>query len=291
MYRNLLVPLDGSQRAAAVLPVAAALATATNGQVRLVGVVPGHEPGRRKILDLEEDLGRDGFELAQRGLLAGSDVLVGDPAETLVRLVELHGYDLVVMATHGRHGLARIVRGSVAGTVLRRSPVPLVLFRPDGAPISGQLSTLLVPLDGTPGSAVALTAATALAKAAGARLVLVHVVAPVPAWVYSAEDTAATTLSDATWDGMVVRGANTFLGEVRDRLREEQVAVETIVRLGDVSRRLRAAADEVQADLIVMSTHALVGPKRTLLGSVADALVRESGRPVLLLRRQQDGAR
>jgi nucleotide-binding universal stress UspA family protein len=291
MYRNLLVPLDGSQHAAAALPVAAALATATRGQIRLVGVVPGHEPSRRKILDLEQDLARDGFELAQRGLLAGGDVLVGDPAETIVRVVELHGYDLVVMATHGRHGLARIIRGSVAGTILRRSPVPLVLFRPGGATLSSRLATLLVPLDGTPGSAVALSAAAALARAANARLVLVHVVAPVPGWVYAAEDTAATTITDATWDGMVVRGANTFLGEVRDRLRDEQVAVETIVRLGDVPRGVRAAADEVQADLIVMSTHALVGPKRTLLGSVADALVRESGRPVLLLRRQQAGAR
>jgi nucleotide-binding universal stress UspA family protein len=289
MFRNLLVPLDGSPHAAAALPVASALATATSGQVRLVGVVPGHEPGRRKILDLEQDLERDGFELAQRGLLAGTDVLVGDPAETIIRLVELHAYDLVVMATHGRHGLGRILRGSVAGAILHRSPVPLVLLRPGGV-TPRQLETLLVPLDATPGGAVALSAASALARAAHARLELVHVVAPVPVWAYAAESTAATSVSDATWDRMVEGSAKAFLLEVSRRLRDEQFVVDSTVRLGDIPHAITAVADEVQADLIVMSTHALAGPKRTLLGSVADALVRGSGRPVLLLRRNQAAA-
>jgi nucleotide-binding universal stress UspA family protein len=48
-------------------------------------------------------------------------------------------------------------------------------------------------------------------------------------------------------------------------------------------------ADEVDADLVVMSTHALTGPVRTLLGSVADAVVRTGRHPVLLVKRETAG--
>jgi hypothetical protein len=54
---------------------------------------------------------------------------------------------------------------------------------------------------------------------------------------------------------------------------------------GEVPDTIHAVAEETDADLIVMSTHALTGPARTVLGSVADAVVRTSRHPVLLARR------
>ena len=54
---------------------------------------------------------------------------------------------------------------------------------------------------------------------------------------------------------------------------------------GQVVNAIERLADDVDSDLIVMSTHALTGPARAVLGSVADELVRTSNRPVLLVRR------
>jgi nucleotide-binding universal stress UspA family protein len=66
--------------------------------------------------------------------------------------------------------------------------------------------------------------------------------------------------------------------------------LDRIARAGGIEGTILAVADEVEADLIVMSTHVLKGPARTLLGSVADAVVRTARQPVLLIRRAVPGA-
>jgi nucleotide-binding universal stress UspA family protein len=83
------------------------------------------------------------------------------------------------------------VLGSVAERVVAASPVPVLLLRPGGRAMTA-LRTILVPVDGSPGGALALASAIALAEAANARLVLVQVVVPVlayrtgGAWIYGA---------------------------------------------------------------------------------------------------------
>jgi nucleotide-binding universal stress UspA family protein len=57
-------------------------------------------------------------------------VLMGDPVEEIVNYVRKNGISLVIMGTHGRKGLDRVVLGSVANRVVRRSPVPVVTINP-----------------------------------------------------------------------------------------------------------------------------------------------------------------
>ncbi len=57
-------------------------------------------------------------------------VIPGDPAEEIVRYIEEHGIDLVVMGTHGRKGLDRVLFGSVASHVVTTSPVPVMTVNP-----------------------------------------------------------------------------------------------------------------------------------------------------------------
>jgi hypothetical protein len=71
------------------------------------------------------------------------------------------------------------------------------------------------------------------------------------------------------------------------RLRADGLAIEGVAPIGDVAPTLIMEAEQQAVDLIVMSTHALVGPKRSLLGSVADQVVRTAGCPVLLVRRSE----
>ena len=83
-------------------------------------------------------------DLAQAGEVC--TVVVGEPAEALLRAAEQYGADVLVMGTHGRYGLNRWFGGSVAETVARRADLPVLVVReasvqePDGAPDSEQLT-------------------------------------------------------------------------------------------------------------------------------------------------------
>lgn len=57
-------------------------------------------------------------------------LLTGDPAAALVRLAEEENADYIVMATHGRRGLSRLLMGSVAEAVVRRAPCPVLTLKP-----------------------------------------------------------------------------------------------------------------------------------------------------------------
>jgi nucleotide-binding universal stress UspA family protein len=155
------------------------------------------------------------------------------------------------------------------------------------------LRTILVPVAGSSGGAHALASAVALAAAANARLVLMRVVVPLlayqtgDAWIYG-----AGLYVDPVRDDEALAAAKCYTAALADRLRSTGVRAESAAVIGgagtpstSIVEGIIAAADRVDADLIVMSTHAHTGPARLLLGSVADALVRRADRPVLLVRR------
>lgn len=70
---------------------------------------------------------------------------------------------------------------------------------------------------------------------------------------------------------------------VRDRVRGK-APFQAMVRTGDPARTIIAAANEIEADLIVMATHGYKGVQRLLIGSVAESVIREAARPVLTIR-------
>lgn len=59
-----------------------------------------------------------------------TSVILGDPAEKILRYIKSEGIDLVIMGTHGRKGLDRILFGSVADRVIKMSPVPVMSINP-----------------------------------------------------------------------------------------------------------------------------------------------------------------
>ena len=69
----------------------------------------------------------------RRSLRVQPAVAVGTPVVEILRAAQVKGADMIVMATHGRTGLARIVTGSVAEQVVRRAPCPVVTVRPTEA--------------------------------------------------------------------------------------------------------------------------------------------------------------
>jgi nucleotide-binding universal stress UspA family protein len=121
----LAVPLDGSELSESVLPVATSLAQAIQGELLLVTVVESAGDLGEGYLD--EVCGR----IDPAGPRVTGVVRAGDAAQEISATADEHGVAAVVMATHGRTGLARLALGSVAEGVVHRSTVPAVLLRPE----------------------------------------------------------------------------------------------------------------------------------------------------------------
>lgn len=281
--KHLLVPLDGSSLAESVLPVARMLARAMDADVTLFTAMSAYAPGStREPIDYLE-------QVAQRERAYGVEVRaafrVGDPAPQIHELLRASAFDLIVMATHGRSGPARGMFGSVADRIVQSSSVPVVLLHPNHHELT-QLRTVLVPLDGTPGGAVALGTAVALARAAGARLVLVRASVPLPLWIYDPTlgiDTGP--FIDPMWAEDARRAAEAYVVGMASRLEQAGLSAQGLAISALPAAGIVAAATQVDADLIVMSTHARTGALRSVLGSVADEVVRKSQRPVVVVRR------
>ncbi len=254
-------------------------------------VLPGpYMPGDIASQAAEAELERIAAELRGDGTSVAVIVSGGDPADEILRAVAAQGADLIVMRTHGRSGVSRAVLGSVAEHVLSRSRVPVVLVRPGGRRLNA-LQTVLVPVDGSPGGAVALGTAVGLAKATGAALKLIEVVVPIARYIYSDFGWGGAVYVDPAWDEDALASARIYVAGITARLRTAGVSVDGDVDFAPlVADTIVSHAESAPADLIVMSTQALTGPARALLGSVADDVVRHAHCPVLLLHRPADVA-
>jgi nucleotide-binding universal stress UspA family protein len=282
MFSKLLVPWDGTPESAVALPPARTLAGKTGASLTLMRVLPD----RGSSSDQDEQLARSDLERVAReigadGVAVELVVRRGDPAAEILAEASLQRAEMIVMGTHGRHGVERAILGSVAERVIAGAAVPVLVQRPGGHRVA-KIETILVPVDGTPGGALALSAAVGLARPFGARLVLVNAVVPTAAyaWPYSGYSTY-----DPTWDEETRDAARAYVTGLAERVKKAGLAAEGRAPVGYAAPQIEQTADEVDADLIVMSTHALTGPARAILGSVADAVVRESQRAVLLVRR------
>ena len=145
MATHVLVPVDGSEQSWAALEHA--LETFEGERITVLNVVDpmtdvyaGMDDGfydagaHGRAVDRGEELLEQARERAEQSGDLSSTVLEtaaesGRPARTIVAYAENHDVDHVVMGSHGRSGVSRILMGSVAETVMRRSPVPVTVVR------------------------------------------------------------------------------------------------------------------------------------------------------------------
>ena len=200
LYRTILVPLDGSSFSERALPTATALARATGAGLVLVraasasvppgGIRPTYRAGRfkKKTFTSPPTSGAPAFRRHRSGrsrrqsftwtasptawpnkACGRAAVPYAAAAEGILTEIDVQSADLVVMCTHGRSGLGRWIFGSVAEEVLAHSPVPVLLVRPTGTPVTLSAEPgkfrLLVPLDGSAFAEAALPHAAKLAQA------------------------------------------------------------------------------------------------------------------------------
>ncbi len=140
MFTKILVPLDGSSLAEAVLPSAKALAKAVGAEVLLLRVAlahvfPGANPTDEEVRVVEEAeayIETLAHMLAAEGLQVSHAVRYGKAAPEIIEHIAFNQVDLVAMSTHGRSGLSRLVMGSVAEEVVRHAQAPVLLVRAHG---------------------------------------------------------------------------------------------------------------------------------------------------------------
>jgi nucleotide-binding universal stress UspA family protein len=143
MYKKILVRLDGSELAEAVLPHVCALAECMKAEIVLLRVMivpiydytvfdPRLDVTLRGQVETETTmyLEQKATELRQSGFTVTTQFGEGEIAETILSIADQVQADLIAMSTHGRTGLARVVFGSVAEAVLHKARIPILLIRP-----------------------------------------------------------------------------------------------------------------------------------------------------------------
>ena len=289
MLKTILLPLDGSPLAERALTYATVLARRSEATIALVEAVrartlPGIDPSDAQVEltgQAEAYLQSVAERLSADGTKAEVHVCYDEPVRAILGTAERQRADLIVMSTHGRGGLSRMLYGSVADQILRRARIPVLLVPSivDHAwPTEGPLS-LLVPLDGSELATEALHSADLLTEAFGARLTLLRVVQPVPYPLYGEGYAYVPYDEDAE-----VAEAQRYLADQAARLAERSVGVTTDVTVGDPARVIGEVARERNVDVVVMATHGHGGLSRVILGSVATATLRHTTAPLLLVR-------
>jgi nucleotide-binding universal stress UspA family protein len=296
-FRTLLVPLDGSQLAEAVLPAVERMAGHFQAAVTLLHVLERRPPatihGERHLTDRAEAETYLGV-IAERLRTAGTAVTThvhaageGDVARSIVDHVQEINADLVVLCTHGASGFRRVLFGSIAQQVLQRGATPILLIRPTETEKAPPFDPhrIIVPLDGTAAHEPALMTATVLARVLGAEL---HLVLVIPTLATLADERAATGLLLPTTMTAILdlaqQGAVEYLAQIVARCRAEGLTVTAEVLRGDAALMVLDCAERLDADLIVMASHGRAGLDAILAGSVAPRIAGRLGRPLLLVR-------
>ncbi|MCU1486724.1 MAG: hypothetical protein JWN67_3470 [Actinomycetia bacterium] len=254
VIEELVVPVDGSARSLAALPVAAAVARRVGGRLTVVRVCPPRidcGPALRWLDDVAAPWG------------ARTVAVVADhPVDALLELAEDAATSVLCMTSHGRSATAELALGSVSAEVVRRSSSPVLLVgRRAVAPAS--FADLEVCVHGPPQRVV--PTASRWAAALGATAWLVAVQPP------------EEPLSQDSPAGAELAAVEAALGH--DGIRTEV----RLLHADDVAAELVVHAAAVGAGLLIAATESRLGIAGLVLGSVAMQLVARARQPVLLV--------
>jgi nucleotide-binding universal stress UspA family protein len=299
MYTRILIPLDGSKTAEAVLPYARALARTLKTPVELLAVVDigalatqvSH--GSPKYFDaLIAEAVRRSEEYLDRmaktfpGASVRCTIEQGRAEEVIIAKAGADSGALITMATHGRSGVNRWLLGSVTEKVLRGTADTLLLIRAtDEAKTDGEasLKSVIVALDGSELAESILPMVATFAKKLSLPVVLFRAY-HIPYSVYAGED----GYSAINFDDLVAEARD----EAREYLEKKVAELKTlgVERVSCIAREGLSADEiikighEAPGNLIAICSHGRSGVKRWVLGSVTETVVRHSSDPVLVAR-------
>src|ERR1700730_11076922 len=176
--RTVVIALDRSDLSARALPFAEQVAQLWRGRLVLVHALVSQDAHAPVPVELE--LRSIVQDLNELGITADAVIRHDSPAQAIVDVAREREADLIVMASHQRHGLSRWLRGSVTEDVLARTHTPLLMIPGEGAPRFGPRRRILVPLDGSPTGEAALDFLRGRSTREPIELLLMRVVSHIP---------------------------------------------------------------------------------------------------------------
>ena len=278
--KRILVPLDGSERAEAVLPHVRRILACHDAEVivlRVAGPSPPdiHFISPQRMKEAERYIRRMEWLLINEGLRARGRVRIGPPERTILDVASEERVSMVAMSTHGRTGLFRVLYGSVAESILRASNVPVFFVRPiHPTPVGGRsrgqiearrIRRVLVPIDGRRNSLGILPTLKSLLRPQDARVILLRV------------------FSESDVEGKLFP-PEPMIDKARMELTGAEIPVDEVFCKGDAAAGIMKACREQDADVIAMASKGRSGAFRMILGSVTETVLRSTEVPMLITR-------
>jgi nucleotide-binding universal stress UspA family protein len=295
MYRQILVPLDGSRFAESALPLALSVSRRTGAPIHFVTVqepIPSFAYDEWEAASLEwsgEYLkGVAGRVSGRAGGEVTTNLLSGHVVEVLEVEAGRCSADLVVMATHGRGLFSRAWLGSVADSFVHHTDRPVLLVRPEDSDEvdlaeDRTIQKILVPLDGSELSESAREHAMELGALFSASYHLVRVV-PYPIDIASPY-LPHTVQMNRNLVEEAKQSAEDYLNGHAQSMRQGDLQVTTgVVVDAQPGHGILREAEERECDFIAMATHGRSGLTRAILGSASDKVLRGTHMPLLLYR-------
>ena len=291
MFKKILVPLDGSEQAEAALPYAEELTMKLGAELVLFHACgPAHRSFERMHrIYIDDVLGKleASMNAGNREGAARVAVRIEDcpPAEDVCVLMARNQVDLVVMTAIGSSGMAIGKKlGSVADSACRTLPIPVLLIRAKSPERqntgSGLIKSILLPLDGSDLSKLAVPAAETLAAGLKAPITLFQMVRS--AYLYGGDPVPFLDYEKLTQDEE--KNVRDQMAALEADLGGRGIEVMSRVVSGaDAAEEIIRAAANSGIDLIVMSTHGRSGLSHLVLGSVAEKVMAKGKSPLLLV--------
>ncbi len=295
MYKHILIPLDGSKMAEAVMPIALFLSENLKSKITLIHIIESHPPTKihseRHIRFPEEALTY--LENVKLYFPDSVDVAyhvhtteVGHVAQSLADHAKELGCDLIVMCTHGRIRLQQLLFGTIAQQTINIGNIPVLVIHPDaflnGKPFS--CSQILAPLDISREHEKGIKTAKDLARILGCSLHLIAVI-PTLATLSGPRATESRLAPGATAEMLELEEerALNYLRGLTSENASDGVRISGEVARGEPSDIIAKTALEIKADLIVMGTHGKAGADAFWSGSVTPRVFSKTSIPLLLV--------
>lgn len=283
MYKDILLPFDGSDGAAAVLHHTAEIAHWDNATIHVLFVADTSLDSvtvmGEQTIDVLIQQGEDIVKEAEKTLQSlGSDydtaVIQGNPAPAITEYAEQYGYDLIVMPTHGRKGVSRYLLGSVTEKVVRLPSPPVLTARmqPDEH-LMFPYENILIPTDGSTEATHAAEHGLALASALNSTVHTVSVVDDTSLGLDIRSDTsgkASEAGAEEAIDDLISMSEKYDINEIVQHIEH-----------GNPAEGILTCIDTNEIDVVVMGTTGRRGTDRILLGSVTEKTVRSAPVPVI----------
>lgn len=319
MFHHILVPLDGSPCAEQALPGALRIARKTGASITLLQVIP---PSQEMVSPMEPivvvaDITEASIEAVTsyltklaateqfEGIGVHHEVLEGDAGQMIVQYAQERHIDLIVLCSHGRTGLKRLLMGSVARYLTRMSIVPVLILHMDGA-FQARNETarpvrFFVALDGSPFAEAILPIAAELCQALAAprtgEVHLLHV-------AHLLADVERHTETITQMNVQSIEHAKAYLKQMERRFQDGDLATYHLtvtssvmfdtdfadipVRLAAVSKNFAGVAGTGDYDVIAMATHGRRGVARWMEGSITEHVFDLIGIPLLTLHVERE---